>query len=425
MKKTKSSSTQILFVIAVLVVLGTLVALYHNGQRNAETSEKRAPTLADYRANNTTQPFGCQYDNPPCSSGYKCVSNSCLAEPVCGNGKCEDGETSQNCCSDCGCPLTQSCNAGTQNCDTTTCSDGTAVLACSAYYKGKMCNADGTLVDVPQLCGCPDGEVLSGSNCVAYQAPQNSGTTTFTTYQNGEPYYSAFCDKIDPYDLNVREAAAEAIRNDAGAYNVVQLFDIYDWVKSNIVYQSVALAGIPYSPDQTLATKSGDCKNQAVLIASMVKSIGGTAKVIADPTCEHAYAIVYYGPSEIDMTSFSQAVTNHYGADVSIGYFTLDNGIWIIFDPAGGRYPGDTLPECGGSESRYLISSCMDCANQYPNSPYTFGNKCYSQCPPGTITTPSNQHTCSACPQGTYSYNNQCVSCPDGYVLGSNGRCYP
>jgi hypothetical protein len=275
---------------------------------------------------------------------------------------------------------------------------------------------------------CPTGKTpncpATGKlTCTSTQSQETTESYSFSVYENKQPYYGAFCDKINPYDLNVREASSSAIRNHPGTYNNNQLFDIYDWIKQNIVYQNVPLTGIPYQPSETLATKSGDCKNQAVLIASMVESIGGTAKVVVDPDCEHAYTIVYFGPSGSDISWFTQAVSNHYGSDVSIRYFTYGDGIWIIFDPAGGNYPGSTLPECSGNRTVYFLMSCLDCVNQYPNTPYTFGDKCYSQCPSGTIT--ANQYACKSCPKGYYSFNNECVTCPSGYYLAVNGKCYP
>ena len=62
---------------------------------------------------------------------------------------------------------------------------------------------------------------LTGSQTTSY---------SFQSYTDQEPYYSTYCDKIDPYDLSVREAEAKAIKNDPGVYSASQLFDIYDWV---------------------------------------------------------------------------------------------------------------------------------------------------------------------------------------------------
>ena len=378
-----------------------------------------------------------------CQMGADCATGLCVQGVCARPTKCSDGTpidscsgTKPNYCNSqgelsenaqlCGCPDNFIFDKSSNSCISSTCSDGTVVGACSNSDKGKICNSDRVLKSDPLTCGCPAGQKLNGSSCIAPQAIQNINLYDFTSYENGEPYYSTFCDKIDPLDLNVRQAASDAIRNDPGSYSSVgirQLFDIYDWVKANVIYQTVPLAGIPYPPSQTLSTRSGDCKNQAVLIASMVEAIGGTAKVVVEPACHHAYTIVYYGESGRDMDSFVQAVSNHYGKGVTVSYFTHDNGYWIIFDPAGGTYPGDTLPECKTSADRYYIQSCLSCGQQYVNSPYTYNGKCYSQCPSGTFS--QNQHSCEPCPAGSYSWNNKCLTCDSGYVLGEDGRCYP
>jgi RNA polymerase subunit RPABC4/transcription elongation factor Spt4 len=301
--------------------------------------------------------------------------------------------------------------------------DACADVTCNSYCNGNIRYFNGSCVNGQceyyyQSCssGCGNGLCKSPTANL-------SEIYISTSYENKEPYYSTFCDRINPYDLSVREAAAEAIRKHPGAYSTNQLFDIYDWVKANIEYQNVPLEGIPYPASETLATKSGDCKNQAVLIVSMIRAIGGTAKVVADAECKHAYAIVYFGSSETDLSNFSKAVANHYGSNAQVNYLTYNNSIWVIFDPAGGYYPGNTLKNCTGNRTVNMITSCLNCVNQYPNSPYTFNDKCYSQCPSGTIT--GNQYACKPCQEGYESYNNQCVKCPTGQILGNDGLCYP
>ncbi|MFH1520861.1 MAG: transglutaminase-like domain-containing protein [Candidatus Micrarchaeota archaeon] len=300
-----------------------------------------------------------------------------------------------------------------------TCSDGTKYGYCS-YTKPLFCS-DGVLVNNTAGCGCPQGQVVHGTVCGYPRPIKPRQNYTFSTYENTEPYLSTYCDKIDPYDLSVREAAADAIRNHPGSYSYTQLFDIYDWVKQNIIYQNVPLAGIPYPSYETLLTRSGDCKNQAVLIASMVGAIGGTAKTVADPDCVHAYTIVYFGSVD-KLDSFIQAVSNHYGSDVFVNYFILDDGIWVIFDPAGGEYPGDTLPECTGDRTVYLVTTCLECSNIYNDKPYSYDDMCYSKCPSGTVS--SSPYSCTPCPSGYYSCNDKCLTCQLGYYMANNCMCY-
>ena len=131
----------------------------------------------------------------------------------------------------------------------------------------------------------------------------------------------------------------------------------------------------------------------------------------------------FIGSENENISWFSDVVAKHYGVDVQVSYFKNKDGTWVIFDPAGGKYPGNTLSECWGSRTVYQIDSCLDCVNQYPSMPYTYEDKCYSECPSGTIH--NNNYACSPCPSGYWSFNNQCVTCQSGYVLHTDGKCYP
>ena len=265
-------------------------------------------------------------------------------------------------------------------------------------------------------CGTGDGRPPLSRACVLAGAAVNYISSDL----NREPYYRVYCDKIDAYDLGVRTAAAQAIRNDSGGFSPTQLIDVYDWVRQHIVYQTVPLAGIPYPPGETLTTGSGDCKNMAVLVSSMVKSIGGQARVVLDDGCQHAYTLVYLGSSQLAADSFTHALSAHYGTDVSINYIT-SNGTWAIFDPIGGAYPGSTLRDCTGDRTVHFVTSCLDCAQQL-GTPYTYGDRCYASCPNGTVT--ANQYYCRACNPGYYSCNDQCTKCPAGLILYNDCLCH-
>jgi hypothetical protein len=306
---------------------------------------------------------------------------------------------------------------GLDACANMTCGD--YCVGSTRYFSGSC--AIGQCVYSHVLCsfGCGNG------SCLSPEATMSRINISFANSSQNESEYFAYCDKINPYDLNVREAASEAIKKHPGAYNYSfnQLFDIYDWVKANIQYQNVAFAGVPYKPSETLATKSGDCKNQAVLIVSMIRAIGGKAKVLVDVACEHVYAIVYVGPSEEDMVKFSQAVADRYYYNApKVNYVEYDNGTWVVIDTAGGFYPGNTLKQCLGNRTVDIETSCLDCVNMYPNSPYTFNGSCYYQCPSGTFAL--SQYICEPCPAGYQTYNNKCVKCPTGQIIGTDGLCH-
>ncbi len=175
-------------------------------------------------------------------------------------------------------------------------------------------------------------------------------------------YQSVYCDKFSPEDIEVRKAAAEAISKHPGAFSINQLLDVYDWVHTNVFYQNVPvnLTYQPYTPSETLRTKSGDCKNQAVLIASMVEAIGGSARVLLIPECQHAFTEVYVG-KETDLDPMFNAIYAHYGSkapNIVWHYSNNKTENWLIFDTAGGSYPGSTIDACKNASTTYVIYDC-------------------------------------------------------------------
>lgn len=274
---------------------------------------------------------------------------------------------------------------------------------------------------------------LKASSAEGSIGSATSDVFSVSAYSAEEYFEQIYCKKIDPYNMDVRMAASEAVRAHPGTYSIDQLLDIYDWVKSNINYLNVpiSLPVTPYSPSETLTTKSGDCKNQAVLIASMIESIGGSARVVGQPSCQHAYTIVYFTNSSSDIQDYVDTIFYHYfpckggficggkcwsypsgigawcdgsnavesdscspgevgftdemchscpspdhqtlileegeggkcrdSSGFTVNWFNYNNGKWVIFDPAGGYYPGDTIPDClSGNQQRYFMDSCIE-----------------------------------------------------------------
>jgi hypothetical protein len=177
--------------------------------------------------------------------------------------------------------------------------------------------------------------------------------------------YIGYCELFAPADLAVRSAAAEAIARHPGGYSVNQLIDIYDWTKKGIFYQNVPLdMGMPYAPNETLRTKSGDCKNQAVLVASMVEAVGGSAKILIVPECQHAFPLAYLG-NESNKDIFMKAVRSHYPATENQTLHSWkgigkDNETvyWAILDTAGAHYPGGTIEGCLNATQKFEVGNC-------------------------------------------------------------------
>ncbi|NYZ79086.1 transglutaminase domain-containing protein, partial [Candidatus Micrarchaeota archaeon] len=243
---------------------------------------------------------------------------------------------------------------------------------------------DGTVVTNPSDCPrplvqCPDGsKAASKSECPALEL-NKPGWYTCNDKENYSPckeFLTVYCDKFDSSDIIVREAASEAISNHPGEFSVNQLLDIYDWVHTNVFYQNVPvnLTYQPYYPNETIRVGSGDCKNQAVVIASMVGAIGGTARVLLIPGCSHAFAEVYLG-NGTDLNVTKNAVWAHYpqaaGQTVNWHYDNTSNETWFIFDTAGGNFPGQTIKECLNASQTFAIYDCQNMGKL--NAPVVYG----------------------------------------------------
>lgn len=244
--------------------------------------------------------------------------------------------------------------------------------------------ADGTVAasagDCPQpMVRCPDGTmVYSAADCPAPRRLDEPGYYVCNTNNASEPCdtYVQYCERFTPADLAVRSAAAQAIAGHPGPFSVNQIMDVYDWVNRNVFYQNVPLdMSMPYPPNETLQTKSGDCKNQAVLVASMIEAIGGSAEVLIVPDCSHAFPLVYLGNGS-NKDVFFKAVRSHYGdasnATLHFYHHTENNETvyWVLADTAGAYYPGDTIEGCLNGTQTFEIDPCSG-PEEEPNPPAT------------------------------------------------------
>lgn|GEM_PF-2024983 len=175
----------------------------------------------------------------------------------------------------------------------------------------------------------------------------------------------------------MRKAASDAVAKHPGALSINQLLDVYDWVHENVFYHNVPLDQYPpYYPNETLATKSGDCKNQAMLMASMVQAIGGSPRVMIVPDCHHAFAEVYLG-TDIDTAAMAKAIRAHYPDAGPVSWHEnkrQDNktDYWFIFDTAGGNFPGQTISDCLNASRIFELRDCARETNQL-NAPTAEG----------------------------------------------------
>jgi len=248
---------------------------------------------------------------------------------VCGDMKCEGGlgEDSGNCCIDCGCPEGLHCKItpGGYYCSAE-CGDG----ICSLGENHDECCED---------CKCPDGESCVEGECI-------------------EVVVQMYCENIDYQNEKVRNRAANIASVNQGSYNLLQVFDIYDWISENIAYVSDpnSMESV-YHPSETLKSGAGDCDDHAVLLASMLESIGGTAEVLVNYGCGHAYARVLVAVDDEGFEKVQNIVKQRYG-EYAMTYWEENGKYWLVLDSAAVSMPG-LLPEpCKEKKADYKIRSC-------------------------------------------------------------------
>lgn len=156
-------------------------------------------------------------------------------------------------------------------------------------------------------------------------------------------------EKITPYNIEVRKMAAVSAKKYPGQYNIYQLCSLFDDTRDNIQYISDPRGRDMWSePRETLLVGAGDCDDYAILLASLVESIGGTSRIYMTDT--HAFAAVYVGDVD-NIENVIQAIQYYYGP-LPVYYTTDDYGCWLMMDPTSSVYvgglPGGTAPVEGG-----------------------------------------------------------------------------
>lgn len=152
---------------------------------------------------------------------------------------------------------------------------------------------------------------------------------------------------IQPLEPTVRDLAASLVAGAPGTFSVDQICLIWDYVRGNFRYLSDPRGiDVEYSASDTIRRGlTGDCDDCATLTASLLESIGGTARVVVGTTARsaHAYAEIYMGKLEYLRAFAAPAIRDRYPSIRTI-YCHEDTvrGCWMNMDILlGDRHPGD------------------------------------------------------------------------------------
>lgn len=112
--------------------------------------------------------------------------------------------------------------------------------------------------------------------------------------------------RVEPDSPVIRNEAVLALSKNSGDLNIAQISEVYDHLMNGWVYRSNPRGNNFYQyANETLklgekvgSTGIGDCTDFAIIISSLIESIGGTTRIILahnNSIGEHAYAEVYLG----------------------------------------------------------------------------------------------------------------------------------
>ena len=164
-----------------------------------------------------------------------------------------------------------------------------------------------------------------------------------TTATNNPVYYSKVNKRVD---LDVTKVIVSNILvNNSNVYSIQAVADAFDWVLNNITYDKNDVNDYWQSSSETLAWRSGDCEDQAILLASMIDQMGGNARVnIIDG---HAFPSVFVGSSVNVLANVTKAISSHYQTQVPVYFLNDTTGYWMVIDTTGFPYAGGLITLSG------------------------------------------------------------------------------
>lgn len=203
--------------------------------------------------------------------------------------------------------------------------------------------------------------------------PQDKTQSVSVKKLGTEIDYSVAGNLIEYYDrVNSRvsftaaASVAEAVREaQPGTYSILQVAEAYEWVHRNIEYTLDGSGDHWQSAEETLRLGTGDCEDHAILMASIIGAMGGSARV--NIIEEHAFPTVFVGTTAAHMSQVRDALASYYGLDPAsfkVSYLKDDLGYWLVVDTTGFPYAGG-IP----AQSKPTSSSgewCIQSSYLYP-----------------------------------------------------------
>jgi tetratricopeptide (TPR) repeat protein len=227
--------------------------------------------------------------------------------------------------------------------------DFSDVLNCTTDQLAQISSTSLELVGVPPMSTLPDKEVLVISETGDSEA---RGTVSKATWELGE-LKRVFDERVEPQNDYVNHKALVLAAKYPGERTIDQICAIYQYVKDG----DASTKGWSYVSDvrgvdiyryanDTLrvgeavgCSGAGDCDDFAIIMSSLIESIGGTTKVVLAYNRSadiegHAYTLVYLGNFKDDQVwEIIKWLQLRYGTDKIFTFIDPETkGVWLNLD---------------------------------------------------------------------------------------------
>lgn len=188
------------------------------------------------------------------------------------------------------------------------------------------------------------------SDTITMSAPNHNESSKDTQEENLKELINA----VDIKNETTNDFAVRLASQFPGKYNVGQVCNIYSYIVRNWKYvnDSDKTENFRSASRSINNDLSGDCDDFAILMAAMVESIGGDARISFAYNSEggHAFTEVLATNNEEDMSLLASKINNLYNDQFEVHYTKDDSGrCWLNLDWYGNpQYPG-------GAYFNYLI----------------------------------------------------------------------
>lgn len=144
-----------------------------------------------------------------------------------------------------------------------------------------------------------------------------------------------------------------------GLFNAAQVCDLWETVSSRWTYVEDPRGTDYFSPASSTITLGlkGDCDDYAIVVASMIESVGGESRIVSarNGTYAHAYPEVYIGTTQEEYEAVAAYIRERYLVTDVGCHITRDGDVtryWLNLD-WGSRYPGGKFFEDSGERTAY------------------------------------------------------------------------